>query len=547
MSSFRIPLLSALALLAASWPSASQAAFVKGPFLQHATQTSMVVSWQSENAAAGTVDYGGSTSLGQQASTSLVDAFQEVELTGLTPSTVYYYQVTADGQTSSMASFVTAPQDEAPFAFAVVGDTRTDGDEHQAVIDRLLATIGAPDLVINTGDLVEDGGDYSQWDEFFTIEHELMAQSPLYPVAGNHDDVENDSYYVQYFNLPESSSATENWYAFTYGNTRFITVDTNEDFVTGSEQYDWLEGELASASSDAAIQHIVVSFHDPPYTSGAHGVFDPDDWEPPRTYLVPLFTSYGVDVVFNGHDHHYERSDVSQTDGVLYIVAGGGGAPGAPEDFVEGIGSIVKYLGMAPDETVGQYLEDNDWLIEVLSWFVDGPDEYELGWWRAYAEVVKHFVYVEVAGDYMSATVYNVDGGVVDSWTIGSYDGDEVDDDADGYTEYENDCNDADDTINPGATDECDGVDNDCDGQDNGCEDPDPDDTGSPDDKDTDDEDPDDENPDDGDQGDDPGDSGDKGEGGSEGCGCASSPTMAPWALSLLVLGLAARRRRSAP
>jgi len=51
--------------------------------------------------------------------------------------------------------------------------------------------------------------------------------------------------------------------------------------------------------------------------------------------LVPLFEQYGVDMVFNGHDHHYERTcpiragqcSSAQEGGVVYYVTGGGGAP----------------------------------------------------------------------------------------------------------------------------------------------------------------------------------------------------------------------------
>jgi MYXO-CTERM domain-containing protein len=513
-------------------PGLASAGFVKGPYLQNPTQGSIVVSWQSSGSSPGEVAYGTTSSLGGTVSSAGSADFHALEITGLRPGTVYHYQVTADGQTSRLSSFVTAPQDEQPFSFAVVGDTRTDGDEHQRVIDRLRATF-TPDFVINTGDLVEDGGDYEQWGTFFDIEADLMAESPLFPVAGNHDDVENDSWYVQFFSLPQSSSATENWYAWSYGNTRFIVVDTNEDFVTGSEQYDWLEGELAAADSDPVLRHIVVAFHDPPYTSGAHGVFDPDDWEPPRTYLVPLFERYGVDLVFNGHDHHYERTDVTQTGGVVYIVAGGGGAPGDPEDFVEGIGDIVGYLGMDEGETVGEWLEDNAWLLEVIGWFMDGPDAYENGWWRAEAEVVKHFVKVDVAGGQLQGSVISDEGELIDSWTIGSFDRDQVDEDGDGYTPAEGDCDDTDPDIHPGAADDdCDGVDEDCDGEDGGCDEPDdtgdgPDDTGD--------------GPDD--DPDDPADD-DQVEITDGGCGCASAPSRGSWALLAPLLAMLSHRRR---
>jgi len=454
--------------IAATWSLQASAGITKGPYLQDVTQTSMVVCWESDAAEAGEVRYGTTTALGSTVSEGTPVLVHQVEVTGLDPSTIYSYQVSSGGALSTAATFHTAPRAEEPFRFVVIGDTRTDTDAHQRVIDRVVATVGYPDLYFNTGDLVEDGGDVGQWGDYFTIEAGLLAYSPLFPVAGNHDDYTNDSIYAELFHLPDATSGSEGYYAFTYGNTRFIVVDTNDDFTNGSTQYTWLEAELAAATADAAIRHEVVLFHDPPYTSGAHGAFDPEDWGPPRNYLVPLFTTYGVDVVFNGHDHHYERTDPGLTGGVLYVVCGGGGAPGAPEDFVEGIDNILSYLGMAPGQTVGEYLESHPLVWETIKLFGQAED-YEGGWWRAEAEVIKHFVLVEVQGGLLDATVYDVDGNVLDTWQVGTYDGDEVDDDGDGFTEAEGDCDDTNEAVNPNATDACDGIDNDCDGVDNGC------------------------------------------------------------------------------
>lgn len=527
-----------LALMLALTSAPAEAAFVKQPYLQYARQDGVCVSLQLDAAEACQVDYGTTTALGSTV-TSPSDTFHEIEVEGLTVSNVYFYEVSCGSNVSATSTFATSPHTDEAFSFVVVGDTRTDIEEHQAVVDQVISSVGYADLYFNTGDLVEHGDDGDQWSDFFDIESTLMAGMPLYPVAGNHDDVEEESYYTQFFHLPDATSGTENWYAFQHGNSLFVVVDTNEDYVTGSEQYDWLEATLQDAVDNPEIRHIFAFWHDPPYTSGAHGVFDYEDWYPARTYLAPLMATYGVDVVFNGHDHHYERSYTAVTDDVTYIVTGGGGAPGAPGDFVEGIDGIVKWLGMEPGETVGEFLEDNSWVLSLLQGFGYAED-YEEGWWRAEAEVMKHFVLVEVQGSYVHASVITKDGDLFEEWDLGTYDPDIVDDDADGYTEDQDDCDDSDASIHPGAEDDCDGVDNDCDGVDNGCDTgggsdgggsgggtgggdggAQADDTGAPD-----------------------GEPAEDVEGGDKdkGCGCASAP--APGWLVLLLPGLAALRRR---
>ena len=51
-----------------------------------------------------------------------------------------------------------------------------------------------------------------------------------------------------------------------------------------------------------------------------------------RKTVAPLFEKYGIDVVFNGHVHYYERTKpvcqgaVDAQKGVIYVTTGGGGA-----------------------------------------------------------------------------------------------------------------------------------------------------------------------------------------------------------------------------
>jgi len=150
------------------------------------------------------------------------------------------------------------------------------------------------------------------WETFFEIERELMAHIPLFPTLGNHE--RNHPHYFDFFYLP----GNERWYAFDYGNARFLClqVDGFADF-SQSEQYTWLEEALAANTQP----WLFVYFHIPPYTSSRE---KPDLEHDVREALTPLFEQYGVDVVFAGHHHNYERNKVN---GVTYIVTGGGGAP----------------------------------------------------------------------------------------------------------------------------------------------------------------------------------------------------------------------------
>ena len=78
------------------------------------------------------------------------------------------------------------------------------------------------------------------------------------------------------------------------------------------EQLDWLEKELASSDSDWKI----AFFHHPLYSSGEkHGSDDQL-----RAQIEPLFLKHGVDLVFTGHEHFYER--LKPQNGIHYIISG---------------------------------------------------------------------------------------------------------------------------------------------------------------------------------------------------------------------------------
>jgi hypothetical protein len=204
------------------------------------------------------------------------------------------------------------PAQGSSLTFMVLGDTRNDHIAHQSVVDKMLE-LGPPEFYLHAGDFVDYGSDMLQWNTFLEIEHDLMQVSTLYPVMGNHEM--NHQNYFDALNPPGR------WYSFDSGDAHFVClqVDGYGDYTPGQPQYNWLVSDLAGTSKPWKF----VFFHIPPYSSGGHG----SDLNV-RQVLCPLFEQYGVTIVFNGHDHGYERS---VANGVTYIVTGGGGAPLYPK------------------------------------------------------------------------------------------------------------------------------------------------------------------------------------------------------------------------
>jgi predicted phosphodiesterase len=287
---------------------------IKGPFVQWIASDSATLAWQTRTAAGSAVQHGVGVAEGVTVSDPCAVTWHRMVLTGVEPGVVQVYRV-ASGLTSRMGTFRTAPRADQPFRFAVYGDSRTGIEAHR----RLCAALArhGPDLVFHTGDLVSAGGNYGLWDtEFFGPAGDLMLGAPLIPVAGNHEYLGGGPpWFCYFFDRP----LNEGWFALTYGNARFFGLDTNVDYTAGSPQYRWLVQELESAPARTAAWRIVI-LHHPPFTAT---VGHSDD-AGVQSQLVPLFEQYGVDAVFAGHSHAYERY---LYHGIQYIVTAGGGAP----------------------------------------------------------------------------------------------------------------------------------------------------------------------------------------------------------------------------
>jgi acid phosphatase type 7 len=306
------------------------ATFTKGPYLQHVTKGEISILWQTNTATQGRVVARPEGGLGEAVSgTSPTGDFHRIRLVGLKASTTYQYTVSA-GQAVAHGTFQTAPATpDEPFTFIVLGDTRSSygdadggcGGSRPRIRDLILGE--APDFVLHTGDLVR-GGNEAHYADFFACYRALLKHVVFFPTVGNHEYFPRDSsapiqHFVHYFRYPRTE-ARQTWYAFTYGNSRFIQFDA--DPVVHAPVR-WLDEEIAAAEKDPAIEHIFISFHAPPYTSG----YGPGGFAAPRTisreHIETHAASGKIRAVFTGHIHDYEHL---RKKGIDFVVSGGGGA-----------------------------------------------------------------------------------------------------------------------------------------------------------------------------------------------------------------------------
>jgi predicted phosphodiesterase len=292
---------------------------VKGPYLQDLAPTSITVMWQLDQAAPAHVVVEGPG--GARTSELVATRSGEAMIDHLTPASRYRYRIEIGGQIWN-GEFATAPEVGAlvPFSFIVMGDTRSGDDAHRRVVERIAQEV--PDFVLGTGDMVDDGSQDKQWQQFFDVEHRLLRDNVYFPAVGNHDRQGRgrtaDSYRAL-FSVPDNGGDTERYYAFSYADARFLVLDSNEYSFALSDQTAWLERELVAARQDPKVRHVFAVMHHPPYSIAVHG-----GSRDLRERWTPLFEKYQVSAVFAGHDHAYERAE---HNGIRYFVSGGGGAP----------------------------------------------------------------------------------------------------------------------------------------------------------------------------------------------------------------------------
>jgi hypothetical protein len=256
------------------------------------------------------------------------------------------------------------------FSFVAYGDTRSGGDpnmpgdgrvlqvEHSQVVDRViskareLASTAFPiRLVLHSGDAVLRGTDVAMWNVSFNPIIERLTRSanlPFFFAVGNHDVTGGEGGRAQGLAntltamaklIPPEKSARRlkgyPTYAFGYGNSFFIALDSN--IRERCVQLAWTRDQLERLDR-RRYRHVIVFFHHPAFSSGPHSRVSGDAATPePQTVAIrnlwlPLFRKHHVDLTIAGHEHLFDHwvehyVDQGTTYRMDHVVTGGGGAP----------------------------------------------------------------------------------------------------------------------------------------------------------------------------------------------------------------------------
>ena len=212
---------------------------------------------------------------------------------------------------------VQSPSDKAPVVFAVIGDTGTGDEAQRAVAQQMVKQRQKTpfEFVLMLGDNIYEKGEKEKIGSHFEEPYKelLDAGVQLYATLGNHDIIKGLDFQTNYKNF---NMGGKRYYSFTKGDKEnqieFFALDTN---LMDQTQLSWLEGKL----KDSKARWKVAFCHHSIYSSSKMH----SEYKGLRAQLEPLYVKYGVNAVFAGHAHSYER--VKPQKGVQYFTEGASG------------------------------------------------------------------------------------------------------------------------------------------------------------------------------------------------------------------------------
>jgi len=257
----------------------------------------------------------------------------------------YCYRVGSKNNWSAKSVFTTESKETKNFSFLIFGDSQSGKakDTNYSIFGTTIhnAYKANPDskFFINMGDLVEIGGYYKHWNNWFNAVKDIINKIPFMPVQGNHETYYDSLYnegkptnFIGQFNLPQGNVPDYfkgQIYSYNYGDVHFAVWDSQiEEEMPNKEmlnkELDWLRKDLKKTDR---IWKVVL-FHKTPYYNKMKRSNDTL-----RKLLQPIIDSNHVDIVLNGHDHGIswtypiknDEYESKPSQGTVYYITGRSG------------------------------------------------------------------------------------------------------------------------------------------------------------------------------------------------------------------------------
>ncbi len=255
--------------------------------------------------------------------------------------------------------------------FVAVGDTRgptSTAPINTAVLGELADQIinQQAEFVLVPGDLAYSGSlaNFQSWSN--VLSGVYQAGIGVYPVIGNHDANDVNSF-VQVFNyLPANGPAGEvnRTYGFTCGNALILGLDTYVN--PGRVNQAWLDAVLGANT----LPHVFVFGHMPAFKANHTDCLD--DYPSQRDAFWTSLKNAGGRAYFCGHDHFYDHMQVDDGDGnaandVHQLIVGGGGAPLYTTYAYDGANTIWSPVNVFHENQYGYTLVEVNGLTVTLT------------------------------------------------------------------------------------------------------------------------------------------------------------------------------------
>ena len=226
----------------------------------------------------------------------------------LKSGTTYYYQVGDGTHWSEIQSFTTGYANTDMKA-VVFGDLQ---ESNNTTLSEILKDpkLADCDLAIQTGDLVDNGGNYGFWDSTLKMLSPIKF-GRLFAV-GNHEQDGSGDPNTTFYNQGDS-----NYYSAVYGNTFVATLSFN-GFTPEA-----LAKLVSDAKASNATWKLLVMHQPVYYTNAIAGIS-----ETVQKQIYTAAQEAGIDVVLAGHDHSYARTEplydgkVDNEKGITYYICG---------------------------------------------------------------------------------------------------------------------------------------------------------------------------------------------------------------------------------